>query len=181
MGYYALAILFLVGLSNATNLTDGLDGLSSGVVIPICLALAALTAASTAPALSTVMVSLAGALAGFLWWNAYPAKVFMGDTGSLALGAALAGTAIVAKCEVALIIASLVVWAELFSVIIQVGVFKIRRRQKGLEFAKAHRVFRRAPLHHHFEECGWPETQTVTRFWIISALCAGVALWTGWR
>ena len=132
--------------------------------------------AYAAPGYGYFTLALAGALAGFLWWNAPPAKMFMGDTGSLALGAALAGAALLAKREVPLIIASLVCWAELFSVMIQVTVFKWRKKTKGLEYARANRVFRRAPLHHHFEEAGWPETQVVLRFWIVSALCAGLAL-----
>ena len=103
----------------------------------------------------------------------------MGDTGSLALGAALAGIALIGKQEIGLIVASLVCWAELISVIIQVLVFKWRRRRYGLEYAQQHRVFRRTPIHHHFEELGWAETQVVTRFWIAGALCAGLALLWG--
>jgi phospho-N-acetylmuramoyl-pentapeptide-transferase len=174
-GYYLVAFLFIVGLSNATNITDGLDGLSSGLTILICLALAALVSVMY-PALSFFAVALAGGLAGFLWWNAHPARVFMGDTCSLALGAGLAGVAILGKQEIGLIVASLVCWAELISVIIQVSVFKYRRRKYGLEYAKAHRVFRRTPLHHHFEEAGWPETQVVLRLWLVGALCAALAL-----
>ena len=174
-GYYVIALLFIVGFSNATNITDGLDGLSSGIVITICLAMAAIFA-TFAPGYGFFTLALAGALAGFLWWNAPPAKMFMGDTGSLALGAGLAGAALLAKCEVPLIIASLVCWAELASVVVQVTVFKWRRKTKGLDYAKANRVFRRAPLHHHFEETGWSETQVVIRFWLASALCAGLAL-----
>lgn len=177
-GYYPLAVLFLVAFSNATNFTDGLDGLSSGLAIFVCLALSVLVAAMY-PALAFFCVALAGALAGFLWWNAHPAKVFMGDTASLALGAALAGAALLGKQEIGLIVASLVAWAELFSVIVQVAAFKYRRRRYGLDYAKAHRVFRRAPLHHHFEELGWAETQVVTRFWIAGAVCAALALLWG--
>lgn len=173
--YYPLALLFLVGLSNATNITDGLDGLSSGVTITISLAVAGLISA-TYPNLAFFCIALAGGLAGFLWWNAHPAKVFMGDTASLALGAGLAGVAMLAKQEMGLIVASLVCWAELISVMIQVTVFKYRRRKHGIEYARANRVFRRTPLHHHFEELGIPETQVVQRLWIASALCAALAL-----
>ena len=178
MAYYPLAILLIVGFSNATNITDGLDGLASGVTILICLALAFLVW-TMYPALGFFSVALAGALAGFLWWNAHPARVFMGDTCSLALGAALAGAAMLGKQEIGLIVASLVCWAELISVIIQVTVFKIRRRRHGIEYARAHRVFRRTPLHHHFEEIGWPETRVVQRFWILGALAAALALLWG--
>jgi phospho-N-acetylmuramoyl-pentapeptide-transferase len=176
--YYPLAVLLIVGLSNATNITDGLDGLASGVTIQIALAVGALVWLSH-PELTLFTAALAGGLAGFLWWNAHPARVFMGDTGSLALGAALAGVALAGKQEVGLIVASLVCWAELISVMIQVSVFKWRRRSRGLEYARANRVFRRTPLHHHFEEMGVPETAIVTRFWIAGALLAGLALLWG--
>jgi phospho-N-acetylmuramoyl-pentapeptide-transferase len=180
--YFVLAVPFIVGLSNATNFTDGLDGLSSGVTCLICIALAALIrfselgSPSGLSSLAFYPIALAGALAGFLWWNAHPARVFMGDTGALALGAGLAGVAMLSKQEVGLIVASLVCWAELFSVMIQVTVFKWRRRTHGLEYAQQHRVFRRAPLHHHFEEIGWRETQVVTRFWIVGGICGALAL-----
>ena len=176
--YYVLAAIFMVGFSNATNITDGLDGLSSGLTILISLALAALVWVIYPP-LALFAVALAGGLAGFLWWNAHPAKVFMGDTCSLALGAGLAGAAMLGKQEVGLIVASLVCWVELLSVVIQVSVFKWRRHKHGLDYAKAHRVFRRTPLHHHFEEIGWPETQVVARFWLVGLLCTGLALLWG--
>ncbi len=176
--YYPLAVLLLVGLSNATNFTDGLDGLASGVTILIFLAAAALLWLSH-PHLSLLTVALAGGLSGFLWWNAHPARVFMGDTGSLPIGAAIAGVALAGKQEVALIVASLLCWTELISVIIQVSVFKWRRRTKGIEYARAHRVFRRTPLHHHFEELGIPETAIVSRFWIAGAMLAALALLWG--
>lgn len=176
--YYPLAVLFMVGLSNATNITDGLDGLASGVSILICVAAAALLWL-THPGLSLFTMALAGGLAGFLWWNAHPARVFMGDTGSLPLGAAMAGVALAGKQEVGIITASLLCWAELISVMIQVTVFKWRRRTQGLEYARAHRIFRRTPLHHHFEELGVPETAIVSRFWIAGALLAAIALLWG--
>jgi len=173
--YYVVALIFIVGLSNATNITDGLDGLSSGVILLICVALAALIAVLR-PDLAFYCVALGGGLAGFLWWNAYPARVFMGDTCSLALGAGLACVALLSKQEVGLIVASLVCWAELISVMIQVTVFKYRRKRNGIEYARQHRVFRRAPLHHHFEEAGIPETQVVARFCLTGAVCAALAL-----
>ncbi len=176
--YYLLALILLVGFSNATNFTDGLDGLSSGVTLLICLAMASLVALLR-PDLAFFAVALAGALAGFLWWNAPPARVFMGDTCSLALGAALVGVALMGKQEIGLIVASLVCWAELVSVMIQVSVFKWRRSRYGIEYARAHRVFRRTPLHHHFEEAGWAETQVVIRFWLAGAVCAALALLWG--
>ena len=122
---------------------------------------------------------LAGALAGFLWWNAHPAKVFLGDTASLALGAGLAGAAMLGKQEIGLIVASLVCWAELISVMIQVSVFKYRKRKHGIEYAARIACFGRTPLHHHFEELGIPETQVVTRLWLAGAVCAALALLWG--
>jgi len=176
--YYLTAVLFLVGLSNATNITDGLDGLAGGVTFLICVAAAALTWMSH-PGLSLLTMALAGGLLGFLWWNAHPAKVFMGDTGSLPIGALLAGVALAGKQEVGIILASLLCWAELVSVIVQVTVFKLRRRSKGLEYAKANRVFLRTPLHHHFEEMKVPETAIVSRFWVAGAVLVVIALLWG--
>ncbi len=173
--YYPLGLLYIVGMSNATNITDGLDGLSSGITIMMSLAAAALVYAMR-PDLGTYCLALAGAIAGFLWWNAHPAKVFMGDTCSLALGAGLAAVSMAGKQEVGVIVASAICWAELFSVMIQVTMFKIRKKQKGLEYAQQTRVFKRAPLHHHFEECGWKETQVVVRFWIVAAIAAAISL-----
>jgi phospho-N-acetylmuramoyl-pentapeptide-transferase len=121
---------------------------------------------------------MVGACIGFLWFNTSPAQVFMGDTGSLALGGALGAVAILLKSEFLLLIIGGVFVAEMTSVIIQRVVFKYRRRRFGEEYAKKHRVFLRAPLHHHFEMKGWPETQVVVRFWILGVLCAIFALST---
>jgi phospho-N-acetylmuramoyl-pentapeptide-transferase len=176
--YYLFCLLLIVGFSNATNFADGLDGLSAGLNLITALALAVLvsSAESTDSSVAFFCVALAGSLAGFLWWNAHPARVFMGDTASLAIGAGLAGAAIMGKQEVGFLVASLVCWVELVSVIIQVLVFKYRRRRRGLDYAKTHRVFLRTPLHHHFEELGWPETQVVLRFWLAGLVCAALAL-----
>ncbi|MFN9308791.1 MAG: phospho-N-acetylmuramoyl-pentapeptide-transferase, partial [Gemmatimonas sp.] len=114
----------------------------------------------------------------FLWYNAHPAQVFMGDTGSLALGGAVGAIAILLKSEFLLLFVGAVFVAETVSVILQRTMFKYRRRKYGLEYAQKHRVFLRAPLHHHFEMKGWPETQVVIRFWIIGILCAILALST---
>jgi phospho-N-acetylmuramoyl-pentapeptide-transferase len=119
-----------------------------------------------------------GACVGFLWYNSHPADVFMGDTGSLALGGALGAVAILLKSEFLLLIVGGVFVAETASVILQRSVFKYRKRRHGEEYAKANRVFRRAPLHHHFELKGWYEVQVVTRFWILGILCAFFALTT---
>lgn len=179
LAYYVLGVLFIVGLSNAVNFVDGLDGLAGGVSAIIALAAAATAQAATGYAwLPLFGGALAGGCAGFLWFNAHPAQVFMGNTGSTALGAALAGMAMLGKIEVPFQLYAAVPWAVLLSVVIQVSVFKYRRHRYGLEYAKAHRVFRRTPLHHHFEELGWPETKIVQRFWLATALgiAAGLLL-----
>ena len=122
--------------------------------------------------------ALVGSLIGFLWYNTHPAEVFMGDTGSLALGGALGAVAILLKSEFLLLLVGAVFAAETVSVIIQRSVFKYRRRKYGFDYARAHRAFLRAPLHHHFELKGWPESQVVVRFWILGILSALVALST---
>src|SRR5262249_24763289 len=119
-----------------------------------------------------------GATIGFLWFNTYPAEVFMGDTGSLALGGALGAIAILLKSEFLLLIVGGVFGVESVSVIVQRTVFKYRKAEQGLEEPDAHRVFKRAPIHHHFELLGWPEPQIVVRFWIIGILFATLALST---
>jgi phospho-N-acetylmuramoyl-pentapeptide-transferase len=120
---------------------------------------------------------MGGAL-GFLWFNAHPAQVFMGDTGSLGIGGALGTVAILLKAEFLLAIIGGVFVAESLSVLIQTGVFRWHKRTRGREYAEANRVFRMAPLHHHFEKLGWAETTVVTRFYILGILCAMVALAT---
>ena len=191
--YVPFVTFILTGTSNAVNFTDGLDGLAAG----LC-AIAAVTFAVYAYAmgrfdtsaylqlfylrgageLTIFCAAIFGALIGFLWFNAFPAQVFMGDTGSLALGGAIGAVAILLKSEFLLAIVGAVFVAEMVSVIIQRYVFKYRRRKFGLEYAQKHRVFLRAPLHHHFEMKGWPETQVVIRFWILGILCAFLALGT---
>jgi phospho-N-acetylmuramoyl-pentapeptide-transferase len=191
--YVPFVTFVMTGTSNSVNLTDGLDGLASGL-----MAIAMLTLAMFAYVMGRVDTSdylqifylrgageltifcsaVFGATAGFLWYNAHPAQVFMGDTGSLALGGALGAVAILLKSEFLVLIVGGVFVAETVSVIIQRTVFKYRRRTHGVEYAKAHRVFLRAPLHHHFELKGWPETQVVVRFWIIGILCAFAAIST---
>jgi phospho-N-acetylmuramoyl-pentapeptide-transferase len=177
--YYTLGVLYICGFGNAVNFTDGLDGLSSGTTLITTLALAVslLFSLAVLPAEMVIFYgALAGGCAGFLWFNAHPAKVFMGDTGSLALGMGLAAAALAAKQEILLIIAGAVYIAEIASMMIQRYVFKYRRIRHGIEYAKANRVFRRAPLHHHFEELGVPETQVVIRFWIAALIAAALGL-----
>ena len=128
--------------------------------------------------LTVFCLAIAGACIGFLWYNAHPAQVFMGDTGSLALGGALGVMAILLKSEFLLLFVGAVFMMETLSVILQRTVFKVRRKRYGVDYAKTHRVFLLAPLHHHFEMKGWRETQVVVRFWILGILSAFVALST---
>jgi phospho-N-acetylmuramoyl-pentapeptide-transferase len=191
--YVPFVAFILTGTSNAVNLTDGLDGLASGLV-----AIAAGTFAifayligridasqylgiyylRGAGELTVFCVAVFGACVGFLWYNAKPAQVFMGDTGALALGGALGAVAILLKSEFLLLLIGGVFVAETLSVILQRTVFKYRKRRYGLEYARKHRLFLRAPLHHHFEMLGWPESQVVIRFWILGIFCAFIALST---
>ncbi|MBI5600913.1 MAG: phospho-N-acetylmuramoyl-pentapeptide-transferase [Gemmatimonadetes bacterium] len=191
--YVAFVTFVMTGTSNAVNLTDGLDGLAAGLMA-IAMATLAIFAYvmgryDTSQALLvfylrgsgelTIFCSAVfGACVGFLWYNCNPAQVFMGDTGSLALGGALSAVAILLKSEFLVLIIGGVFVAETTSVILQRGMFKWRKRRYGIEYARQNRVFRRAPIHHHFELSGWPETQVVVRFWILGILCAFLALST---
>ncbi len=176
--------IVIVGCSNAVNLTDGLDGLATGTTISVALSYAFLaylaghffmaTEYLVIPhnryvgELSIFLMALVGACFGFLWFNCHPAKVFMGDTGSLAIGGALGTAAICAKQELLLVIIGGVFVMEAMSVILQVGSFKLRQK----------RIFKMSPIHHHFELLGWHENQVIIRFWIISIMLAlfGLAL-----
>jgi phospho-N-acetylmuramoyl-pentapeptide-transferase len=191
--YLGFVTFVMTATSNAVNLTDGLDGLAAGLMAIAMLVLAVFAYAmgredasaylqifylAGSGELTVFCSAVFGAAIGFLWYNAHPAQVFMGDTGSLALGGALGAVAILLKSEFLVLIVGGVFVAETLSVIIQRSAFKWRKRKFGLEYAKANRVFLRAPIHHHFEMKGWPETQVVVRFWIIGILCAFVALST---
>lgn len=184
-----LASAAIVGSSNAVNLTDGLDGLAIGCTLIVSTVFAALTYlagnfrtasylqmpyVAGAGELTVFCVAMIGAGLGFLWYNCHPARVFMGDTGSLALGGALGIIAVLIHQPLMLVIAGGVFVAEAMSVIIQTGYFKYTRRKYGA----GQRVFLMAPLHHHFEKKGWHETQVVIRFYILCILCAVVALST---
>lgn len=175
VAYYPLVLLLIVGLSNATNLTDGLDGLAGGLATLSALGLAwtVFTAHAGLERLPEFGYAVAGACLGFLWFNAHPARVFMGDTGSLALGSGFAAMAVVGKQEVLLLVFALVFLAELVSVMVQVSVFQLTGGKAG----GGRRVFKMSPLHHHFELSGWPETQVVARFWIVGALALAAGLW----
>jgi phospho-N-acetylmuramoyl-pentapeptide-transferase len=177
------AVIMVVGTSNAVNLTDGLDGLAAGATVlvlaayviigvwqernDVTLFLAPQNYAIRDPLdLAVVAAAVLGACFGFLWWNAPPAKIFMGDTGSLALGGVLAGLAICTKTQLLLIILGGLFVIITMSDVIQIGFYKMTRR----------RVFKMAPLQHHFEMLGWAETTIVIRFWLISGLCVALGL-----
>jgi phospho-N-acetylmuramoyl-pentapeptide-transferase len=162
-----LGILAITGTIHAVNLTDGLDGLATGTIVPP-LAVFLLIAAQTQVAAASIAAAVGiGACFGFLVYNAHPAKMFMGDTGSLLLGGLLAGIAILSGEMLLLILAGGVFVAETLSVALQVTYFKITQGK---------RIFRMSPLHHHFELSGWPETKVTMRFWIASLLCS-LAAW----
>jgi phospho-N-acetylmuramoyl-pentapeptide-transferase len=191
--YVLFVTVVITGSSNAVNLTDGLDGLATGLAGISAAAFAGfaylfgrtdvtsylnLFYLPGAGELAIFCASLMGATIGFLWFNAHPAQVFMGDTGSLAIGGALGTVAILLKAEFLLLLIGGVFAAEAISVLIQTGAYKWHKRTRGKEYADAHRVFRMAPLHHHFEKLGWAETTVVTRFYILGLFCALVALST---
>ena len=183
----------VTGFSNAVNLTDGLDGLAAGLSAIAAGAFAffayILGRTDTTGYLNLFLLPGAGELAvlcsalmggclGFLWFNAHPARVFMGDTGSLSLGGTFGTMAILLKAEFLLVIVGGVFVAEAISVLLQTGVYRWHRRSRGREYADQHRVFRMAPVHHHFEKLGWAETTVVVRFWILGIFCALIALAT---
>jgi phospho-N-acetylmuramoyl-pentapeptide-transferase len=162
-----LGILAVTGTIHAVNLTDGLDGLVSGTIVPPLVVLAAIASRDGAAAPKVAALLGAGACFGFLVYNRHPAKMFMGDTGSLALGALLSSVAILTGEMLLLVVIGGVFVAEALSVIIQVTYFK---RTGGK------RIFRMSPLHHHFELSGWPETAVTTRFWLVSVILSGLGL-----
>lgn len=162
--YVLFVFLLMAGMSNAVNLTDGLDGLAGGTILIVMLALAAVAFRYDEINLAIFAAAAAGACIGFLWFNCYPATIFMGDTGSLALGSAFAALAVLTKTEVTSLVMGGLFIIEALSVIIQVVSFKSTGR----------RVFLMAPLHHHFEKRGWSETKVVIRFWIVSAAFAAL-------
>jgi phospho-N-acetylmuramoyl-pentapeptide-transferase len=186
-GFIALTYFVIVGASNAVNFTDGLDGLAIMPVVLVGLALGIFAYVVGNAVYSRYLLfpyipgagellifcgALAGAGLAFLWFNAYPAQVFMGDVGALALGGALGTIAVITRQEIVLGIMGGIFVVEVLSVMIQVGWFKFTKRQYG----QGRRVFKMAPLHHHFEKSGWNETQVVIRFWIVTILLCMVGL-----
>ena len=182
--YFPLAVVYVVGWSNAVNLADGLDGLATGLTIMALIAFSIITYLTGRPdwsqylsipfvrgagELTVFNLALIGACVGFLWFNSHPAEVFMGDVGALSLGGVLGVLSLIVKKEILLFIIGGVFVLEVVSDILQVGYFKL---------TKGKRLFRMAPLHHHFELSGWKETQVVVRFWILGGLFAIIALST---
>ena len=184
VAWMPIAIVYVVYWSNAVNIADGLDGLATGLTIMALIAFSALTYITGRPdwsgylnipnvkgagELTVFNLALLGACVGFLWFNAHPAEVFMGDVGSLALGGVLGVLSLIVKKEILLLLIGGVFMMEILSDVLQVGYFKI---------TKGKRLFRMAPIHHHFELKGWKETKVVARFWILGGLFAILALST---
>ncbi|MFZ6005976.1 MAG: phospho-N-acetylmuramoyl-pentapeptide-transferase [Actinomycetota bacterium] len=175
-GWCAWAVLLIYATTNGVNLTDGLDGLAAGssMFVFSCLMVIGFWAfrhfdtyqINHALDIAVVAAAMVGACAGFLWWNAAPARIFMGDTGALAIGAGVAALALTLNVQLLLPILGALYVTESLSVILQVGSFRIFKR----------RIFRMAPIHHHFELGGWPETTVIIRFWLVSAMCTALAL-----
>jgi phospho-N-acetylmuramoyl-pentapeptide-transferase len=164
VAFFLIVFLVVAGAANAVNLTDGLDGLAAGIAAIVLLSYTAIAFVSDQNDLAIFGATLVGACVGFLWFNSFPAAVFMGDTGSYALGGAIAAMAVMTKTEILLIVIAAMFVAEALSVIVQVIVFKRFRR----------RVFLMTPVHHHFEMAAWSETKIIVRFWLIAAIFAAV-------
>ena len=189
LGFVVLTYLVIVGSSNAVNLTDGLDGLAIMPVVMVGSALGVFAYVTGSSVYSKYLIfpyipgsgellifcaAMAGAGLAFLWFNTHPAQVFMGDVGALALGAALGTIAVIVRQEIVLAIMGGIFVVEALSVMLQVTYFKYSKRK----FGQGRRIFKMAPLHHHFEKSGWHETQVVVRFWIITMLLCLVGLST---
>jgi len=162
--YPVFIYLVVAGTTSAVNLTDGLDGLAAGCAAIVLLAYIAITFTTRQTDLALVAGCLVGACVGFLWFNSFPASIFMGDTGSLGLGGGIAAMAVMTRTEVLLIILGGIFVIEALSVLIQVFAFQTFRK----------RVFLMAPIHHHFELQAWSETKIILRFWIVAAVCSAI-------
>ena len=157
----------IVGIVNAVNLTDGLDGLASGVTLIVATFFMLLASSVTVNTdVAVLAAATVGACLGFLGFNSYPAKIFMGDTGSMALGGAVVAFSILTNSILLIPLVGGIYFAEAVSVILQVGSFKLRGK----------RIFKMAPIHHHFEQCGWPETRVVFVFWITTVVLAWIGI-----
>ncbi len=166
--YVPIMVFVIVGTVNAVNLTDGLDGLASGITLIVSTFFMLLASYSGIANTEVAVLAAAtiGACLGFLGFNAYPARIFMGDTGSMALGGAVVAFAILTNSVLLIPLVGGIYFAEAISVLLQVGSFKLRGK----------RIFKMAPIHHHFEQCGWPETKVVFTFWIITVILAWIGI-----
>jgi phospho-N-acetylmuramoyl-pentapeptide-transferase len=188
-----VVIFIITAVSNGANITDGIDGLAAGTsaIIGITLGLFAYVSGNIQfskylgimyiPHLGEMMIfagAFAGACIGFLWYNSFPAQVFMGDTGSLALGGIIATFALMVRKELLIPILCGIFLVENLSVILQVYYFKYQKRKHGIEYAREHRLFRMSPLHHHYQKGGYHEAKIVTRFWIVGIMLAIITIIT---
>ncbi|MCR8745356.1 phospho-N-acetylmuramoyl-pentapeptide-transferase [Romboutsia lituseburensis] len=165
--YVPIMTFIIVGIVNAVNLTDGLDGLASGVTLIVSTFFMLLASSVTVnPDVAVLAAATVGACLGFLGFNSYPAKIFMGDTGSMALGGAVVAFSVLTNSILLIPLVGGIYFAEAISVILQVGSFKLRKK----------RIFKMAPIHHHFEQCGWPETRVVFIFWITTVILAWIGI-----
>jgi phospho-N-acetylmuramoyl-pentapeptide-transferase len=191
--FIPIVILIVTAVSNGANITDGIDGLAAGTsaIIGTTLGILAYVSGNTVFAdylnimyipntgeLVVFMAAFVGACVGFLWYNAYPAQVFMGDTGSLAIGGIIAVFAIAIRKELLIPILCGIFLVENISVILKVYYFKYQKKKHGLEFAKANRLFKMAPLHHHYQKSGFHESKIVMRFFIIGIMLAALTIVT---
>ncbi|ACV61938.1 phospho-N-acetylmuramoyl-pentapeptide-transferas e [Desulfofarcimen acetoxidans DSM 771] len=160
--YFVFAVFLIVGMVNAVNLTDGLDGLAAGTSALVAFAYVVIAMTTGKPGIALIMAAVVGGCLGFLWYNNYPARVFMGDTGSLALGGSLAAAAVLTRSELIFLIVGIIFLVEALSVIIQVISFKLTGK----------RVFKMSPLHHHFELSNWSEVRIVLTFWLVTVIFA---------
>jgi len=164
--YIPIMTFMIVGIVNAVNLTDGLDGLASGVTLIVSVFFVIFATSISNTDVAVLAAATAGACIGFLGFNSYPARIFMGDTGSMALGGAVVAFAVLTNSMILFILIGGIYFAEAVSVMLQVGYYKLTKK----------RLFKMAPLHHHFEQCGWPETKVVFTFWIVSVVLAWIGI-----
>ncbi|MGL5329762.1 MAG: phospho-N-acetylmuramoyl-pentapeptide-transferase [Peptostreptococcaceae bacterium] len=164
--YIPIMTFMIVGIVNAVNLTDGLDGLASGVTLIVSVFFMIFATSISNTDVAVLAAATVGACIGFLGFNAYPARIFMGDTGSMALGGAVTAFAILTNSMLLFVLVGGIYFAEAISVMLQVGSYKLTKK----------RIFKMAPLHHHFEQCGWPETKVVFTFWIVTVVLAWIGI-----
>ena len=164
--YVPIMTFMIVGIVNAVNLTDGLDGLASGVTLIVAAFFMIFATSISKTDVAVLAAATVGACIGFLGFNAYPAKIFMGDTGSMALGGAVTAFAVLTNSMLLFVLVGGIYFAEAISVMLQVTYYKLTKK----------RIFKMAPIHHHFEQCGWPETKVVFTFWIVTVVLAWIGI-----